>query len=143
MQKTSVLDKLSSDERKKLQQLQNMDTAMGERLLKAQRAYYRDKTSAKYNKLIKSETNDFNATQQLINYKIFLTDKYKKGDASKIANKYLQRSSPPYPANEFCDRIKRGNDGKMYVSTPNQNKICTWKLQKCIKINENRIICIA
>ncbi|WP_396189540.1 hypothetical protein [Flavobacterium sp.] len=129
----NIFEKLSSDEQKRLQKLQNIDTAIGEKLIKALRAYYRDKSFAKYTKLMKYENNDFNSTQELMNYKMFLMQKYKKNNTSKIANKYLQRNSPPYPANDYCDRIKKGNDGKMYISMSNKNKICSWKLLSSIR----------
>jgi len=46
----------------------------------------------------------------------------------KIDKKYLTRDSPPFPANEHCGEIKKGNDGKMYKSVPDKNKICRWRL---------------
>jgi hypothetical protein len=45
----------------------------------------------------------------------------------KIDKKYLTRDSPPYPANEHCGETKKGNDGNMYKSVPDKNKICKWK----------------
>jgi len=45
----------------------------------------------------------------------------------KIDKKYLTRDSPPYPANMHCGEIKKGNDGNMYQSIPDKNKICRWK----------------
>ncbi len=45
--------------------------------------------------------------------------------------KYLKkmlRNSPPFPANDYCNKKKKGNDGKMYISKPNKNNICSWKL---------------
>jgi len=42
--------------------------------------------------------------------------------------KYTMRNSPPYPANEHCGETKRGNDGRKYLSTPDKNKTCRWKL---------------
>lgn len=47
----------------------------------------------------------------------------------KIDKKYLTRDSPPYPANEHCGETKEGNDGKIYISTPDKNGICKWKLK--------------
>jgi len=44
-----------------------------------------------------------------------------------IKSKYLDRPSPPHPANENCGKTKKGNDGKMYKSVPNKNGVCTWK----------------
>ena len=45
-------------------------------------------------------------------------------------DKYSLRNSPPYPANDHCGEIKKGNDGKRYLSKPNKNKICRWQLIK-------------
>jgi glucose/arabinose dehydrogenase len=45
----------------------------------------------------------------------------------KSTKKYVTRSSPSYSANEHCGKVKKGNDGKMYISTPDKNKICRWK----------------
>ena len=42
---------------------------------------------------------------------------------------YKDRKSPPYPANENCNKKKKGNDSLMYISTPNKNDVCSWK--KC------------
>jgi len=44
-----------------------------------------------------------------------------------IKSKYLNRPSPPHPANKHCGKTKKGNDGKMYKSVPNKNGVCTWK----------------
>ena len=41
--------------------------------------------------------------------------------------KYRTRKSPPYPANDYCNKKKKGNDGFMYISKPNKNKVCSWK----------------
>ena len=40
--------------------------------------------------------------------------------------KYLTRDSPPYPANDYCGKKKKGNDGNMYLSTPDKNGVCKW-----------------
>jgi hypothetical protein len=53
----------------------------------------------------------------------------KQNVTKKIDKKYLTRDSPPYPANEHCGETKKGNNGKMYVSMPDKNKICRWKLK--------------
>jgi hypothetical protein len=47
----------------------------------------------------------------------------------KVDKKYLTRDSPPFPANEHCGETKKGNDGKMYTSVPNKNKVCRWVLK--------------
>jgi hypothetical protein len=44
----------------------------------------------------------------------------------QVSNKYMTRPSPPYPANDFCEKKKKGNDGHMYISKPNKNGICRW-----------------
>lgn len=59
--------------------------------------------------------------------------KFSKNTTKKVDKKYLTRDSPPYPANEHCGETKKGNDGKMYVSVPDKNKICRWKLKSAIK----------
>jgi hypothetical protein len=46
---------------------------------------------------------------------------------SKTLKKYKTRKSPPYPANEHCNKQMVGNDGAMYISKPNKNNICSWK----------------
>jgi hypothetical protein len=46
---------------------------------------------------------------------------------SKTLKKYKIRNSPPYPANENCNKTMQGNDGNMYISKPNKNDICSWK----------------
>jgi hypothetical protein len=42
--------------------------------------------------------------------------------------KYLTRNSPPYPANKCLREIKKGNDGRMYVSKGNVNNVYRWVL---------------
>jgi hypothetical protein len=72
---------------------------------------------------LKSKTNPLNLTVKE------RQDFMKKLDAVKggklAANKY-KRPSPSYPANKFCGKKKRGNDGNMYLSKPNKNGICRW-----------------
>ncbi len=41
--------------------------------------------------------------------------------------KYVSRPSPPFSANVWCGKTKKGNDGSMYRSTQNSNGVCTWK----------------
>ena len=48
-------------------------------------------------------------------------------ELSKTLKKYKNRKSPPYPANENCNKKMKGNDGNMYISTPNKNNVCSWK----------------
>ena len=54
---------------------------------------------------------------------------YKKNKNYKTRNvkKYQNRKSPPYPANENCNKTMVGNDGNNYISKPNKNNICSWK----------------
>ena len=46
-------------------------------------------------------------------------------DQSRL-KKYSSRKSPPFPANECCGEIMRGNDGDEYESLPNVRGICRW-----------------
>jgi hypothetical protein len=55
--------------------------------------------------------------------------KYIHDTTIKTRKKYLTRKSPPYPANEYCGKTKKGNDGQFYISVPDKNKICKWKLK--------------
>lgn len=48
-------------------------------------------------------------------------------DHNKTLKKYKDRKSPPYPANDYCNKKMEGNDGTMYVSKPNKNGVCSWK----------------
>ena len=42
--------------------------------------------------------------------------------------KYMERPSPPYPANDYCGQVKRGNDGAMWLSSKvGSQSACTWK----------------
>jgi len=41
--------------------------------------------------------------------------------------KYTERNSPPYPAADCPDSIKKGNDGLLYKSVPNVKGIYAWK----------------
>jgi hypothetical protein len=50
--------------------------------------------------------------------------KWRKGQSH--LKKYLNRPSPPFPANKHCGKVKRGNDGKMWVSVKNVKGICRW-----------------
>ena len=46
----------------------------------------------------------------------------------KIAAKYRDRPSPPFPANEHCGEKKKGNDKQMYISVKDSRGVCRWKL---------------
>ena len=50
-----------------------------------------------------------------------------KTTQAKTQKKYTNRKSPPYPANEYCNKKRKGNDGLMYISRPNKNNVCSWK----------------
>ena len=54
-------------------------------------------------------------------------EKKEKGCTQQVAKKYMDRPSPPFPANECCDQEKVGNDGAMYVSRADKNGRCAWK----------------
>ena len=41
--------------------------------------------------------------------------------------KYINRKSPPYPAQNCKGHKKRGNDGVFYISKPNVRGIYSWK----------------
>ncbi len=60
-----------------------------------------------------------------------MTEKLKsvsgRNQHSKTLKKYRNRKSPPYPANDNCNRQMVGNDGQLYISKPNVNHICSWK----------------
>jgi hypothetical protein len=45
----------------------------------------------------------------------------------KTLKKYKNRKSPPYPANENCNKTMVGNDGNKYISKVNKNNVCSWK----------------
>jgi hypothetical protein len=49
-----------------------------------------------------------------------------KQTTKKNTSKYANRPSPPYPANDYCGKNKRGNDKNMYTSKKNTNGVCRW-----------------
>ena len=80
---------------------------------------------------LKTKTNPLGLTTQ---QRKTMTEKIKSvsgrnamNQHSKTLKKYKNRKSPPYPANENCNKKMKGNDGNMYISTPNKNNICSWK----------------
>lgn len=78
---------------------------------------------------LKSNTNPLNLTKiehKKMSAKIIEVKIKKK---KVIDNKYLTRNSPPYPANKYCGKTKKGNDGKKYISIPDKNNICKWKVK--------------
>lgn len=81
---------------------------------------------------LKTKTNPLGLTKE---QRKNITEKIKsmsKRDAinqhNKTLKKYKNRKSPPYPANENCNKKMKGNDGNMYISKPNKNNVCSWKL---------------
>ena len=49
------------------------------------------------------------------------------GECKKMTTKkYMNRSSPPYPANKCQGKIKPGNDGMMYKSVSDKNCVHKW-----------------
>lgn len=48
-----------------------------------------------------------------------------RGCTRQSSTKYMKRNSPPYPANQCCNRTMRGNDGKMYTSQAGPDH-CRW-----------------
>ena len=53
-----------------------------------------------------------------------------RGCVKQTTKKYLDRKSPPYPAQECAGQTLKGNDGKMYSAVSNKNAIYTWRIQK-------------
>lgn len=50
----------------------------------------------------------------------------KRGCTRQTTSKYTSRPSPPYPANECCDKVYRGNDGQIYQSQMAKNGVYRW-----------------
>lgn len=50
-----------------------------------------------------------------------------RGCVRQTQQKYVTRPSPPYPANECCGQIMKGNNGAMYKSVPDTRGVCRWK----------------
>ena len=44
----------------------------------------------------------------------------------QVTKKFSTRPSPPYHANSYKNRKKKGNDGNWYMSVPNKNKVYRW-----------------
>jgi len=53
-----------------------------------------------------------------------------RGCTKQHSEKYANRTSPPYPANECCNELKLGNDDLYYKSVRNSSGICRWKKVK-------------
>jgi hypothetical protein len=54
--------------------------------------------------------------------------KKSRGCVEQSTAKYVGRPSPAFPANECCNEIKEGNDGKMYISKRASNGVYRWVL---------------
>ena len=94
----------------------------GASIFKDTKGYYivewNNKTSKEYKKYLKNwkpKDNDF----------LYL-DKIKRKWTKKKPNKYMNRYSPSVSANDYCDKTKKGNDGKNYLSKRNKNGVCRW-----------------
>ena len=42
-------------------------------------------------------------------------------------DKYANRPSPAFPAQDHCGDVMEGNDGLLYESRANKNGVCSWK----------------
>ena len=80
---------------------------------------------------LKTKTNPLKLTSK---QRRILTEKLKSvskksaiNQHSKTLKKYKNRKSPPYPANENCNKQMLGNDKQLYISKPHKNNICSWK----------------
>ena len=80
---------------------------------------------------LKTKTNPLGLTSQ---QRKNLTAKIKSVSGRNAVNnhsttlkKYKNRKSPPFPANDNCNKKMKGNDGNMYLSVPNKNNVCAWK----------------
>jgi hypothetical protein len=56
-----------------------------------------------------------------------LDDPEASGIAKQTQKKYTTRGSPPYSGAECAGMKVRGNDGEIYISTPNKNEVYAWK----------------
>jgi hypothetical protein len=81
---------------------------------------------------LKTKTNPLGLTKS---QRKTMTEKIKSvskknaiNEHSKTLKKYKTRNSPPYPANENCNKKMKGNDGNMYISKANKNNVCSWKM---------------
>ena len=89
---------------------------------------FKNALKTKTNPLNLTASERKNMTKKMNNLKGKQIDVNKTQKTQKtIKNKYKTRNSPPYPANENCNKIMIGNDGNEYKSVPNKNGICTWR----------------
>jgi len=84
---------------------------------------FRYALKTKTNPLALTKKQRQNMTEKLKN----VSGKNSINQHSKTLKKYRNRKSPPYPANENCNKQMVGNDGKYYISEPNVHNICSWK----------------
>jgi hypothetical protein len=76
---------------------------------------------------VKSKTNPLQLTKsQRKSMTAKINNLSSKRPIAKTLKKYINRKSPPYPANENCNKRMIGNDGNMYISRPNKNNVCSW-----------------
>ena len=52
--------------------------------------------------------------------------------------KYMDRPSPPYPANKCKGLVMKGNDGKLYESVADKNSLHRWKLSNTVLPRKSR-----
>jgi hypothetical protein len=52
------------------------------------------------------------------------------GNTASIKRKYAERPGPPYSASDCRGDIKKGNDGKQYISTENKAGVWSWRIYK-------------
>jgi hypothetical protein len=75
------------------------------------------KRSRKSNKKYKSKSRKLNTKSR--------SKSKSRSCIKKNKSKYLNRPSPPYPANECCGEVKEGNDGNKYISKKTGG-VCRW-----------------
>ena len=95
----------------------------------------KDKSSSQLKKILKSYQKAYKISKK--QSKKSKRSKHSKrskrskrsGECSKQSlKKYKSRSSPPYPANKCCNKTKKGNDDKMYVSKK-LGSSCKWVIK--------------
>jgi hypothetical protein len=75
------------------------------------------KGSRKVNsRCIKNKTIKKHSVKKSIPKKIGLKKVDTRGCSRQTSPKYKKRNSPPYPANQCCGSMMKGNDGEMYIS---------------------------
>lgn len=77
---------------------------------------------------LKTNTNPLKLTEtQRKTLKNRITEVSGRRPVARTSKKYTTRKSPPFPANDYCGKQMKGNDGNMYESKPNKNNVCSWK----------------